>query len=254
MESTNPATEPQVVKGWNKKYEHHPEHIPDWERLPLDDLKNFIEYCEINTWNIRSILEVGCGTGLRALLMLVGIPALNRPDVKYVGIDLSAHAIERAEAHLAALRAGQVPEPLQKYRHEGPWLPRFKAEFRTMDLLQFPLPPVNEGYDLVVDWMCFHEMHIPNRNAYIARITALCSRFLVLKVFSEEGKTRVINLGDVFEGVKKHRLGKKEITQLYGEAFSILNTYPSPEDEHPIPAHDDGPAAAKMAYLMVKKQ
>jgi SAM-dependent methyltransferase len=255
MENKNFTTDPQLVRGWDKKYEHHPERIPDWERLPLDDLEKFIEYCEIDTSKIRSIFEVGCGTGLRALLMMIGLPGFNRPEVKYRGIDLSAHAIERAKAHLEELRAARVPKPLQKYLGEGPWLPpRFQAEFQVGDLLTLPPPPAGEGYDLVVDWMCFHEVHIPNRNAHIARVTALCSRFVALKVFSEEGKKRVINLGDVFEGARKLRLKRSELTQLYGDAFSILNTHPYAEEEHPIPPHEDGAVAAKMAYLMVKKQ
>ena len=102
--------------------------------------------------------------------------------------------------------------------------------------------------------MCFHEVHVPNWEDYISRLAALCSRFLVLKVFSEEGKKRVLNLGNVFEGATKHSFSRVQLEQLYGSYFEILNAYAYSEDEHPIPPHEDGPVAAKMAYLMMKRQ
>jgi SAM-dependent methyltransferase len=243
----------RLRQAWDLQYENHPTWTPDWERLPLDDLKHFIEYCDLDPAKLGSLLDVGCGTGLRTFALLLGIPELNHKRVRYQGIDLSAKAIARAEEHLKALQRGQVPEPLVRYVGSQPPPPEFHAEFRIEDLLEMAVPAPDERYDLVVDWMCFHDTDPLHRRAHADKLAALCGRFLVLKVFSGDGPQQVKSLGKVGGVIQKHRFSRTHIEEIFKKDFEFLNSYPDAEELNPHPPHSDGPVAAKMAYLMLRR-
>src|SRR5690349_15297046 len=91
-------TPPSIVNSWEKYY--GTAQIPDWDRLPADDLAEFMRECRINWRKIRTLVDVGCGTGVKLLRFVESAADLNRSDVKIIGIDLSEKAIEMAQRNV----------------------------------------------------------------------------------------------------------------------------------------------------------
>lgn len=71
------ALNSKMVAAWDDAYA---ENTTNWEKLELDDLKRFIEDSKLNLGKVQTILEIGCGRGVRSLVMISTIPGLNRAD------------------------------------------------------------------------------------------------------------------------------------------------------------------------------
>jgi SAM-dependent methyltransferase len=244
---------------WNAAYEL--DGFSNWEMLPLDDLTEFLSATQINWSRIKTIVDLGCGRGLRDFILLLKNPELNRSEVTLMGIDFSQKAIETARQFHASLDSGgSRPNTLaQALRSVG--LPDERlalyaqTHFECKDILSADL----EGriavptFDLVIDWMCFHEIPFDRHQEYIERIAEICAKFLVLNVFSRHGSSLEF-LPPAVQDVDKHQFSDSEIAKSFAPYFEILKMKSYPEDLHPIPTPTDKVVAAKKAYLMTRTQ
>lgn len=242
-----------IKKEWNEKYVS--QDTTDWEKLPLDDLENFLSHSYIGLKDIHTIMDIGCGRGLRLLVLLLREQELNREDVEVLGIDISAKAISDASEYLTKLHNGNACEHIRRYlsNDEGcSCTLKCDVKFLNADILE-PLPDsCPKQFDLVIDWWCFHHVNKLDWDHYVSVISSICKRFFVLSVFSKEGNSQNF-LPPVIPDVLKHPFSKEDIEGLFGKHFHILDQHGFPENLNPEPPHSDDFVAAKMAYLLLKR-
>jgi len=108
-------------------------------------------------------------------------------------------------------------------------------------------------YDLVIDWMCFHEVPKANWGAYAELINRICKKWFVLNVFSRTGSGQLIGLPPAAPFVPRHQLSLEDIKGLFQE-FIICEPWGSrdyPEDLNTC--GDEEPIAAKYACILKRK-
>ena len=230
--------------------------VTNWERNDLHDLADFIRECGISGERATKILDVGCGRGMRGLLALLGNPGLNVPGTRYVGVDFSGAAIAAAVASAARWRRridahGQLEEIALATRAsaiQGEPL-RAHVDFVCEDLGTY-LGRHERQYQLVVDWMCLHEMPPQNRRRYCQLLGACSNKYLIVNSFSRELST-VADLGVAVPGVRKYQLATPAIGSLFPD-FRIVKTKDYPEDLTPSSIITDGIVAGKRAHHLVR--
>jgi SAM-dependent methyltransferase len=223
---------------------------PDWEKLPLDDLYEFLAEQRANPQQIQTILEIGCGSGLRLLHALLRYEGFNRSDLRVVAVDFAPSAIARAEKMLAQFRAGKPANGVHPSFPSGVLAPKFECK----DWNELAADPALPRFDLVLDWMCFHEQRRDVRDRYERFINGVCAKLFAIKLFSIEGRESVKSLGAVCPNVPMHAFSGEEMTKRFG-AFHNVGMAAYAEDPDPRPRHTLGHKAvhAKRAYLFVRK-
>jgi hypothetical protein len=243
---------------WNNHYESviRSGTLADWEKLPNDNLKRFLEEpCLINFDKVSTALEVGCGRGFRSLAFAFGL--LNRDGVSVYALDVASAAVDYANAYLGELT---LDTPCQ---HPGQVCDRFKSglpkagaircrtTFRAFDFLGDDLPQGwPKRFDLVVDWMCLHEIAEDMLTEYAKRLSEVAERFLVVCAFAEEASEEQLRC--TISGVRKQKYSREDIARLF-PAFDVVFTRDYEADEHPEPLHEDGRIAPKRAYILIKR-
>jgi len=246
-----PDTPQWIKKSWNERYEKY--KPTDWEKLPLDDLKKTLCNSGIALSRISSVLDIGCGRGLRTLILLLGLDPLNRREVYALGLDVSEDAIAFAKRCYNDMCQGNLCQEIQPYLGNVDYSkPQCMIEFRVGDIIEGLPVSCPQEFDLVIDWMCFHEIWRLSRNAYVEIVSKICKKFFLLKVFSKEEIT-IVNLNPNIKEIPKFQYSESDVRRIFGKKFSILRFNQWPEILSPNPAHSDGQIAAKRAYLMVRK-
>jgi len=112
----------------------------------------------------------------------------------------------------------------------------------------------NEKYDLVVDWMCFHELPPNDRRSYVEIINDVCSNSVVVTVFHKDDNYsfQPTEFRDVAGKIKKYRFTAEELSNCFAPHFSRLpqmdKTYPPIDKE----IHTDGKVFPKLSAYMAK--
>ncbi len=237
------------VEMWNRAYATR--NCTNWELLPLCDLRDFVRDSIPAKGNIRSALELGCGRGLRALVAMLDVSALGFDDISYTGIDVSKNAIRMARQILEDITAGRRSsvflERMDKCFPERPSGLKPAVSFQVADLFSW-LESSDDDYDLIIDWMCFHELPPEYRTQYAELVAQRCSTYFILKCFSTEGSTQG-ELSEAVPGVPKYMLSEAEIVSIFEPSFRVVRIVDYSEDIHPEVIPTDGVVAAKRAYL-----
>lgn len=243
------ATKKWVVDRWEGSYqEAGSDTLTPWEMNPLGDLKAFMKGSNLRLKLVKSILEIGCGRALRSFILLLGCPPLNVGSLSYCGIDASKEAIGYCNAYLRELKEGTVPEFLAPYFSSAPSI-KCRIQFAAGDVFRRN-GLLEKSYDLVIDWMCFHELPQPPE-AYAKLISRLADKFFVLKVFDSETSSQAV-LTPVIPDVQKRQYSSDQIINLFQD-FELEYSELEPENLNPVPRPKDGIIAAKRTYLFVRK-
>jgi SAM-dependent methyltransferase len=215
---------------------------PVWEMLPLGDEAEFLNR-NIKLEKVKSILDIGCGRGRRIIKCVSTCEKLNRTDVKIVGIDISKTAINSAMEYYA-----KIGKEVVNTKEEGCINPTLS--FFCADILDDLPEIINIKYDLVVDWMCFHEVFKNGRQNYVEKINALSKNYFILNVFSNANDS--IFLTEAVKQIPKYCFSREDIEKLFSKYFMIISSYKYPASTGK--PHPDGKIAAKEAFLLVKLQ
>ncbi len=234
------STSPKVIEEFNKAYSSP---VTPWEYIKPTDLADaFVEF-QLNPWKISSILEIGCGRGQRLMHLLAKVPALNRRDVSILAIDVAEKAIEGANAVLQEENRQREESGLSKLQ--------CGIRFLCEDVVNLPIFAKSQKYDLIIDWMCFHELYPASVNDYEKIIADAARKFLLIKTFSEEGN-KGIDLGFVVPDVRKKKFTEQSLLHNLGaNNFTLMRTKYHERNEGA--GHPDGAEAAKMTCLLVRK-
>lgn len=243
------ATKEWVIRAWDQSYENAgADNATAWEMNPLNDLAAFVKNSRLRTTLISSILEIGCGRGLRGLILLLGCSELNVPSLRYRGLDASKTAIRYANTYLEELRNGTVPRFIAPYLESAPEI-NCDIAFTQGDVFR-PGPILESSYDLVIDWMCFHEL--PQQpEAYAELIGRLTNTFFILKAFEADHSSLPV-LRPVIPNVPKRQFSRRQVSDLFRD-YQLLYCELESENLNPQPPPADDIIAAKTAYLFVKK-
>lgn len=239
--SEGKGTPSRIRSEWEEMYQRG---FRPWEENRLDDMADFLAEHLPSPQKVRTILEIGCGRGLRALLTATKL--FNSSGTRYCGLDVSPEAVAHAKGFCNELKSGIVPAPLAPYLKGHPRLV-CDVEFWAGDFTANELPPSTPSFDLVVDWWCLHELFAPLRKTYVDLVTRLCKAHYVLCVFDKDSSSISI-LPPLHPDIKKHQFSAKYIERLF-EGFQIL-VRKELHKEDPKAKQSDGPIAAKRAYLM----
>ena len=248
-----------MIDAWNEVYAKFADKgRTDWEKLNLCDLGRFIDICGLNLHNVYRVLDIGCGRAVRLLLAVLGNPDLNRRGVEIVGIDVSAKAVDFATRIVANLQqdANYPEEFLDDFSRylaaEGRPLLNCNMKFKKADILEYSTRNAGCAYELVIDWMCYHEVYLGGIDRYPEIVASLCSKVFILNVFSAEGNPPE-PLPMAVRHVPKHVLSELDIRERFSRYFDLVHHQQFERNETPTLRHDDGAIAAKRAYLLVRK-
>ena len=255
IEPRGPAVPDHQAAEWDRFYA--PGQLTDWELLPATDLCETLATLLAIDKSLQSAIEVGCGRGLRTLTSLLCLDELNNPAFQLTGLDHSPQAIHMAQAFTQRLQAGeQLHQPFCDFISAavkpGPISLRARVEFVRADLFSW-LSALNHPADLVLDWMCLHEIHPDERQAYAKLVGKACRKYFVLNTFSSTGST-VADLGYVGSRIRKYQLSRAELDDLFGPEFETIYCRLVPEDLAPLQKPSDGIVAAKCIYIMKRRQ
>ena len=227
-----------VAMQWDDYY-RDPAPTP-WEMIDFQDLPSFLRSSELPLDQLTSMVSVGCGRGRRDLEMLCSIDDFNQPSFSYLGIDISCVGFAQAKQLFehAAGRDGQ------QAAQEPPL--RCRWEFINADIFAFD---PGSTFDVVLDWMCLHDIARERIHDYAAKVMAMANDLLILKTFSEEGSS-VGRLNGLSPFIQKEKLSEDDVRALFGEQFEILFIQQFEEDLDPNPRPPDGIVAAKRAYVL----
>lgn len=250
------SADPHFCSEWDKLYQK--DGLTDWELLPPEDLINTLSSAISRYGLPETAIDVGCGRGLRILATILGLKSLNTESFRLRGVDHSRTAIATASTFATLLRQQEpIPEPFATHMSSvalsstGPL--RAAVKFEAADLFDWLRDASGLPVDLVIDWMCLHEIPRDERPLYAQLLTRACKRLLVLNTFSVEGST-VSDLGCIGERIPKYQLSRHDILALFGKSFSIVSTRLVPEDLNPATKPSDQIIAAKSIYMMVRSR
>jgi len=248
-----PAVTDDTVAVWNAFYTAG--GLTDWELLPPKDLSAAVALVLSRGARLRSAAEIGCGRGMRSLVAILNNPTLNDATFSLVGIDHSSAAVYAAGGlAFAAARGAPLPEPFGALVDTAVAIrprPLLCADlrFEHADLFNWLSGHSERAFDLIVDWMCFHEVPPNMRGRYADLVARCCGQYFIVNTFSKEGSS-VDDLGVVADGIIKYQLSQEDISDIFGEYFDIVEYYDVPEDLLPEVAPRDGIVAAKRTYIL----
>ncbi len=211
-----------------------------WEMIDFSDLPSFLKACELPLDRLASMASVGCGRGHRDLAMLREVAAFNRTAFSYLGVDISSVAIAQARQLFGGASHATDARVAQQPKLDCAWA------FQHADLFEFQ---PSRRFDLVLDWMCLHDIERDRLPDYAARLAALSREYLVIKAFSQEGSS-VARLGLLGRDIQKEKIAEDDVLRLFGDQFEILFIQQYEEDLDPVPRPPDGIVAAKRAYVL----
>jgi SAM-dependent methyltransferase len=226
--------------------------LRDWELLPATNLGDVVLTIP-DLQAVSNIVELGCGRGLRSLVMVLTTEAINRRDVHVHAIDHSPSAIQQACMFLRLVNQGTaIPPPFDRVLLPAlmnQTQPEIRAEvsFECVDIFYWLPRQSPKSVDLLIDWMCFHEIDPQMWEEYASLVGNVCRKYFLLNTFSVEGAT-VIGLGQV-AGANKYQHSEQQLLRLFGAKFEIVAVINYAEDLNPIPRPSDGLVAAKRTYL-----
>ncbi|MBN3909341.1 MAG: class I SAM-dependent methyltransferase [Nostoc sp. NMS1] len=226
----------------------------DWEELPLDYQSKFVskEMDGCNWSEIKNILDIGCGRGYGTLTMLLNEERLNRPDVNVLGIDIASNAIEDANKLLQSIKLGETYPNLTGFPvKKNDVQLRCNIEFKQCDILDDSIQGLLSEFDLVIDWMCFHELPKADWDKYVLFLEKICKKWLVLNVFTMDEGITMYGLDPVAMYIPKHQFTQSAIREDLFRNFLYIGSLDYEEDSKP--QSSGSPIAAKRAYLMRKK-
>ena len=185
-----------------------------WEALSADSLVRFLREARFIFDDVRTVLDIGCGNGGPLLDLVLSVNELNRREITVVGIDFVPQAIEEANDRLARLRRGESVtlrsgEVLSGVVH---------AEMSFLNLEAGELESKGIQADLVIDWMCFHELNAEHDNEYGEMIARVCTGWYVLRTFSD--KREKVDLVHLRDGqIHKRGFSFEEICNRFASHF-----------------------------------
>lgn len=257
--STRTSTPQFISRAWRSAYTNATERNEktDWEKIEPHDLLDFLaEHAGIDIRAIQptSILEIGCGRGERMFEALELNATrkrlnINRSDVSILGVDIAENAVRAARKRISDYGAKANDRDSQESQIEMEKI-SCSIIFEDCDFLTYRS---EKKFDMVIDWMCFHEIYPAYRAHYIDNINRLCSDILVLKVFDTPDAGQRCDLPQICGKIPKWQYSRNDIERLFGEFFSIEADYYYKELAAPTVMHSDGKEAAKRAYLLRKK-
>jgi hypothetical protein len=240
---------PELIKdGFESEYR---KERTDWEQLRSNYQSEFVsETLKHRFNNIKNILDIGCGRGYGILTMLLNEPGLNKPDVSVLGIDIASNAISQANNLLQRIKdRGLHPNiPGFPVKRDDVQL-KCNIKFEQCDILD-DSTLINNEYDLVIDWMCFHELPKADWNKYVSLLEKICTKWFVLNVFHLENEIKMHGLEAAAEYVPKHQISESTIRDLF-QNFVCTATFEYPENSEV--QLSGSPISAKKAYLFGKK-
>lgn len=258
----------EIPDPWNILYELEPLKFTDWELIEPENLKHYIDYTFIEMNEIVSILEIGCGRGFRILSLILLDNEVNRIGVNIKCIDYSENAIKFANKMLKELQGGKFPEAFKVYcevyggiiskdlkdlinENKVPSI-KCNIEFIKQDVFEgFE----NEVFDLVIDWMCFHEIAVAQRDEYAQILSKVSGKLYILTVFYKDDKEcseikyPEDELKKIGGNITKHRFTIEQLTEIFKEFHHIdfQNKIHHPMNVY---AHSDGKEFPKITILM----
>jgi len=232
------ALSADVILQWDDYY-RDPAPTP-WEMIDFQDLPSFLWSSELPLHRLTSMVSVGCGRGRRDLEMLRSIDDFNKPGFSYLGVDVSGVGLAQAKQLFENAACRDGPQVAQEPTLQCRW------EFINADVIAFD---PGRTFDVVLDWMCLHDIERERMHDYAAKVMAMADDLLILKTFSEEGSSveRLNGLGPL---IRKEKLSEDDVRTLFGEQFEILFIQQFEEDLDPNPRPSDGIVAAKRAYVL----
>jgi SAM-dependent methyltransferase len=227
-----------VALQWDDYY-RDPAPTP-WEMIDFQDLPSFLRSSELPLDRLKSMVSVGCGRGRRDLEMLRSIDDFNKPSFSYLGVDISGVGFAQAKQLFESAACRDGPQAAK----EPPL--RCRWEFINADIFTFD---PGRTFDVVLDWMCLHDIGRERIHDYAAKVMAMADDLLILKTFSQEGST-IERLNGLSPIIQKEKLSEDDVRALFGEQFEILFIQQFEEDLDPNPRPSDGVVAAKRAYVL----
>jgi len=216
------ADSARYIELWDDFYNQLSSVAP-WEELPKNEMAlALLRWC-INKQ--ARILVVGCGRGGKT------VEAAKNGYSSQVGIDISRRAVS-ASRELANRE-------------------RLKIQFLVEDFLSPSRDLQRRKFDVVVDWLCFHNMPASLHPQYISTLKRIAPSFHLLRCFSKRDTEASRLNGSTYKGIPKYFYSGEEIETLFGGLFRIIGNYSEREDQNQ-PALD-GKIAAKDEYFMQLK-
>ncbi len=248
---------------WNDVYKKYA--LTDWELIEPENLYQYINKTSLNKRKIKKITEFGCGRGIRILSLVLLDNEINREDVSIKCIDISAKAISDAEAVYSQLKEKEIPDIFNELSSRGHLSKEFEnllkegipdikctIEFVNTDL--FMGFAADEKTDLLIDWMCFHEIPVESRAEYIRIAENLCENYFILTVFCSDDCTFPIEEFKPVDGhIQKHMFSCAEIEQYFSNSFIQIPSYRCFYPGNSEKIHSDGMIFPKKTYFMVKQ-
>ena len=185
--------------------------------------------------------------------MVLNEPGLNKTGTKILGIDIASNAISEANDLLNKIinqnRINDIPEyfPVKVDSAEI----KSEIEFKCCDILDDSARRQLTEYDLVIDWMCFHELPKANWSDYVKLIEKICANWFILNVFILNDEMEMHGLEPVAQHVPKHQISDGTIRQDLFKNFEYIDSYYYKENL--ANQSFSTPIAAKRAYLFSKR-
>lgn len=223
---------------WDDYY-RNPAQTP-WEMINFSDLPSFLLECELPLESLTSIASCGCGRGHRDLEMLRDVEVFNVPAFSYLGIDISPIAMAQANQLFVGASHATEASVAQQRKLNCDW------SFQHADMFDFQ---ADRTFDLVLDWMCLHDIERDRLKEYATRIASMTHDYLVIKAFSQEGSS-IEHLGLLGRDIYKEKISEDDILDLFGDHFEIQFIRQYEEELDPVPRPPDGIVAAKRAYML----
>lgn len=177
---------------WEQYYKKNPLKKIPWQKIQAD---YFVEVIESDMIKSGSVLDLGCGTGVKSIY-------LAKKGFQVTGIDISKTAI--------------------KFAKENSKRAKVKAKFLVADATDLSFLK-NKKFDFILDWANFHGIVENKRVRYIKEIVKHTKKgsLILLRCF-EKNKTQknfvVRPMGPIY------LFSKKDIKNLFGKYFKILDT------------------------------
>jgi len=207
---------------WDEFYDNLRSVAP-WEELPKNEMA-----LALLRWGINKqarILVVGCGRAGKT------VEAAKNGYSSLMGIDISRLAITAA---------------IETANRE-----RLNIQFLVEDFLSPSRDLQGRKFDVVVDWLCFHNMPASLHPQYIRTLECIAPSSYLLRCFSKRDTEADRLNGSTYKGISKYFYSSEEIETIFGRLFQIIGTYSEKEDTNQ-PALD-GKIAAKDEYFMQLK-
>ena len=260
--SAKSYTSREMRQGWENAYAS--KTLTNWEISAPCGLMEVLGQLRGKLGPNPALLEIGCGRALKTFIALLGNSFLNSENVKLTAIDLSQNAIATAGQIRSVLEDRRAePSPFIDYIAQcinsrsgsnPDKIPHLRTEVTLVSADLFAYLPTlrSRVADVVVDWMCFHELSPASRRRYSSLIARLARKYFVLNVFSREGSSRA-SLGDAVPGVMKYQFSRDDIVRFFGQHFQVVEFMEYEEDNSPDPRPTDEFVAAKRAYLLERR-